>query len=233
MNILSKPYFFQRRTAGNVLHFTGGATSKINCGAIYNTSTKLWVSLWFKLDSNFTAASSSQDLICKALSGDDFIEAYLQTATGQLRVLKYTGAVSSFDISSTQTSWTAGQWYHVIISISSAAGVRLRINNGTAVTNADASAICNGGSFIIGSYNAGSGSGFIGQIQNVIVGTDDLTTAEEDALFNGTTPADATDHWYIDEGIGTVITSYGTSANTGTAGAACTWMVDRLPFLFR
>lgn len=211
---------------GSVLHYTGAANSEVDCGAINNAAAKLWVSLWFKLDNNFAAGSTTQYVYGKRIDSNNQIYAYLANADGKLNFYHISGGVQKFWITSSQSSWTAGTWYHVIFSTSNTAGVRMRINNGTAVTNADTTALPNGGNFVIGSRVVGGTSGFIGNIANVIIGTDDLTTAEETALYNGIAPADATDYWYIDEGTGTAITSYGTSANAGTAGASNSWQTS-------
>ncbi|KKM70713.1 hypothetical protein LCGC14_1438040, partial [marine sediment metagenome] len=45
------------RTASGILHFTGSATSNVNMTAIHDASAKLWISLWFRLDSNFASGS--------------------------------------------------------------------------------------------------------------------------------------------------------------------------------
>jgi len=64
------------------------------------------------------------------------------------------------------------------------------------------------------------------------VGTDDLTVGEENLLYYNIFPGDETDFWYLDEGTGTTITSYGSAANTGTAGTATTWESSVRPCQF-
>ncbi len=208
---------------GNVLHFDGTANSNINTGAVYNAATQLWISLRFKLDTPFASGfGHDMCLFGKQLGGNDFIDLILTDLDGRLVFRKYDGG-PTFGVTSTQTSWAANTWYHVLFSISSVNAVRLRIDNGTAITNANTSAVCNGGNFVIGNRTLASTNGFTGTIFNVTVGTDDLTLAEENALYTGTAPPDATDYWTIDEGAGNSITSYGSSANTGTKGADATW----------
>jgi len=102
------------------------------------------------------------------------------------------------------------------------------VENGTPILTGNVDAAPNGGDFVIGDIDdPGLGPmvilGFIGEIQNVIVGTDDLTPAEEEALYAGTAPGDETNYWYIDEGTGTDIIDYGTGGNDGTADTACSW----------
>jgi len=210
---------------GDVLHFDGTATSNINCGAIHNASAKLWISFWFRLDNDFNDASPGiMYLFGKYIApGDDQMVLYLNNSSGQLMFEKYVAGPRVFRIVSTETSWNASQWYHVLASISNVNGARLRIDNGTVRTNADVTAAPNGGDLVFGARNDGSSSGLEGNLFNAIVGTDDLTTDEEAALYAGTAPADAVNYWYIDEGTDTDIVDYGTGGNDGTADTACTW----------
>jgi len=210
---------------GNVLHFTGAADSNVNCGAINNNIAKLWVSLWFKLDSTFSSASTTDQFIWGKFNGAaDYVYAYLESDDGKL-YFQFDDGANPFTLTSTTVSWTADTWYHIITSLSDTPAQRLLVN-GTAedTDTVAASNTPNGGDFCFGDFDdPGAVTGFIGEIQNVVVGTDDLTVVEEASLYAGTAPADATDYWYMDEGTGTAITSYGTVANTGTADTACSW----------
>lgn len=216
-------YMDAYRQSGRGLVYDGTANSEVDCGAIYSASAKLWISLWFKLDTSYYTGVGDEYIFGKRVDGSNYTFIYLNTANGRLYFTKYTGGAPDFTVYSAETSWQPGTWYHVMASISSANGVRLRIDNGTAVTDADTSAVTNGGNFVLGDRNVALGSGIIGQIANVAVGTDDLTTTEETSLYNGIIPSDATDYWLADEGAGAVITSYGTAGNNGAAGASTTW----------
>ena len=211
----------------NVLAFDGTANSKIDCGAINDAAAKFWVSFRFKLDSDFSSANSTdQFLWSKAVDTNNTIIANLYAGNGKLYFYMYIGGLLKFQITSAETSWTAGTWYHVLASISSANAVRLRVDNGTAVTDTDTTALPNGGDFMIGYYAYDTAKGFIGAIADFACGTDDLSTTEEASLYTGTLPGDETDWWAIDEATGTSITSYGSDATTGTAGSACSWTTD-------
>ncbi len=219
---------------GNVLHFDGTATGDLNCGVIYNASAKFAVSMWFKLDSNFGAgAPTVQRLYVKDAGGGNIIVLHLDNGSGRIEFFHVSGGVTKFNIATVQNSWVAGTWYYVYAATGQAIGggaasdgARLRMNNGVAVTDADTTAIPNGGTLIFGNYGGGVAQGVIGNLQNIAIMNDDVSTIEETALYNGTAPVDATDYWYADEGVGTVITSYGTAANPGTAGAATTWQTS-------
>ncbi len=205
-------------------HFTGSATSNMNPGALHDASAKLWLSFWFKLDSDHAAGSPEQTIQGKRIGGSDFLTVTLRSDTGKLRFLKLDGGGTTFAIATVQSSWNAGQWYHVIASISSANGARLIVDNGTAVTNADTSAAPNGGDYIMGNQTDGGTSGYVGIYANIAVGTDDLTTDEEEGLFNGIIPADANNIWLMDEGTGeTIVIDTGTDGNDGTLDSAVTW----------
>jgi len=219
------PYMDYYQASGQGLQFNGAANSEVDCGAIYDATAKLWSSFWFRLPHSYIAGSGTQYLFGKAQAwATDFVTIHLGTGTGQLYFTKEDGGVQAFQLISAETSWTAGQWYHVLASISSAAGARLRIDNGAALTDADVSAVCNGGDFVIGDRGVGVGAGAECVIANFAVGTDDLTIDEEIDLYNGIIPSDATNIWYMDEGTGVDIIDYGTGGNDGTAGAACTWV---------
>ncbi len=214
---------------GDVLHFPIGATSNINCGAIHNAAPKLWVSVWFKLDADFSAGDATQHVITKRIDGFDYLALRLQGATGQLQWFHVVGANPVLVVDSTETNWNAGQWYHAIASLSDdgliQTDARLIVDGGTPVTDEDAgqNPAPNGGNFVIGDRAIGNGLGFEGVIANVIVGTDDLTVPEEAALYAGIAPGDETNYWYIDEGTGTTAYDYGTGGNDGTIDAAPTW----------
>jgi len=211
---------------GDVLHLNGTANSYVDCGAIYNAEPKLWVSLWFKPDTTYDAGLTDNKIIWgKQLNGTNFIYMGI-SANGKALLYKYDAGAQTFALFNNDiSSWTAGIWYHIICSISDIEGARLIVEGGTAATNPDTSAVCNGGNFVLGAQGTGAPIRYraIGEIANVIVGTDDLTEEEEATLYAGTAPGDETDYWYIDEGTGTNIVSYGSQVNAGTAGAATSW----------
>ena len=126
-------------------------------------------------------------------------------------------------------TWLAGKWYHILGSMSDTGGgvQRLLVNGDLLDSNTAATVNTpNGGNFVIGDREVGAGRGPTGVIANLIVGTDDLDPDEEDDLYDGIIPADATDIWYMDEGVGVgvgAITSYGTDGNDGDAGANTAW----------
>lgn len=213
---------------GDKLHFDGTNASNVNAGNIYSENTSLWVSFWFQLDNDFTPAAPAaiQRIWGKNTGAEtDYITMWLNDGTGQIVFRLKVGNVVKFTILSTQTSWNGGQWYHILGSISAANGVRFRVDGGAAQTGPDNTALFNGGNFIIGDRDdPGAGTGFEGHIANFCVGTDDLSVAEELALYQNTFPGDETDLWYIDEGTGTNIISYGSLANAGTADTNTTWV---------
>lgn len=215
------------------VRFTGAATSNINAGAIHNASAKLWVSLRFRLDQTFDATATVNQFIWgKRIDAQNYLVAYLNQVDGKLYFEKFTAGGQDFSIAAQDgaadiTSWTGQTWYHLICSISDVAAVRLRVNNGTVVTNADVSAAPAGGDFVVGDNDdPGAGTGFIGVIADVFVGTDDLVAAEEVDLYNGLPPDDTVNEWLLDEGRDTTANDRGSGANNGTLDSACTWDFD-------
>lgn len=218
---------------GNTLSFDGTANSRIDCGAIYDATATLWVSFWFKLDNDFIdGVGLETHLWGKYVDGNNYLYIRL-IPNARLEVRKYDAGVQSFLMYALPPEvgppnyWAANKWYHVIASVSLANGARMLINGALRDTDPDNSAVCNGGNFLIGSSRpAPQAQRFDGQIQNVVVGTDDLVPAEELALYSGIAPGDETDYWFIDEGDGTDIFSYGSSGNDGTAEAATSWVTS-------
>ena len=222
---------------GTLLYFPDATNKGIDCGDIYDASAKLWISFWFKLDEDYEAGADDNMYLFNKYSGTTTFNLYLRSFNGKLYFNNVVAGATKFAYYSTQASWNGGQWYHVIASMGQAVGggaasngARLRVDNGVADTNANAEAIGTTNNFYIGCYtNTSSASPFIGSICDFCVGTDDLSAAEETALYNGTPPGDETDFWYIDEGTGVNITSYGSGANAGTAGANTSWIVGTRP----
>lgn len=217
----------------NVLSFDGTANSYIDCGEIHNAGAKLWLSFRFKLDSDYSSASQASFYLWgKYHNSENLAHIWLASSDGKLGFYLKSGDADKFLIYAKDsdgddiTSWTAGTIYHAIASISSAEGARLRVNNWTAATDADTTALPDGGNFVIGALEAGTAGKFDGVIADFACGTDDLTTTEEASLYTGTLPSDETDWWPIDEATGTSITSYGSDATTGTAGSAYSWTTD-------
>lgn len=218
-------------TTADGVHFDGAATSNINCGAIHNASAKLWISFRFKLDQPFSAASAIQYLWGKFLAGTDYCAVYLAAGTGRLTFVKVDGGATSFAIDSgALDTWNAGQWYHVLASISDVNAVRLRIDNGVALTDADVSAMCNGGDFVIGDQDdPGAGLGLEGVIADFFCEEGvDLTLNQEADLSRGIAPVTADNRWLLDEGRGVTAYDRGVDGNNGTLDATATWAWGRV-----
>ena len=235
-----QPYAGVYEQSGQALHFDDSGSSEVAPGVLHNAAPKLWVSTWFKVNSTFDdSVSTDWTLWTKRINANDRILLKLENATGRLRFFftSTAGGGVAFDFSSTETSWAADQWFHVISSISSAAGARIVVDGGAAVTDANTTALFNGGDFGIGTDIVGGGSVSVeGAITTVAVGTDDLTTAEEVSLFGGgfpsrsVIPADADNIWYLDEGTGVVAVDSGLDGDNGVIDAANTWVADGSAF---
>lgn len=213
---------------GNALYFPGAVQSYVDAGAIYNASAKFWFSLWFMPTQDYPGGTGT-NFFGKQLDANNYM-VFRLTGTPALQFYRVTAGVP------TQMNYTipgglvANTWYHLFFSTGQAAGggaasngARLRFNNGVASTNANADPLPNGGNFVIGDWRTNTNDGRRGYYANLVTGNDDLTLAEENALFNGIAPADAVDYWYMDEGSGVAINSYGTGANPGTATVNLSW----------
>ena len=218
---------------GDLLHFDGTTNSQVNVGAIHNSAGTLWVSLWWKLDNVHDATSTREYLWSKNIDATNRIYIYLGT-NGKLEAFYQNGGVTKWTMpeQSGQVSWAADVWNHTILSISALNGARFITNGGAATTNADTTALYNGGDMVLGWSSVGPNDSFEGVIANVVVGTDDLTGGEEADLFIGVPPGDQTNYWYMNEGTGVNIIDYGTGGADGTAGASNTWITGFAPYNF-
>lgn len=218
------------------LHVDAAVNGEVNAGNIYNGLAKLWTSFWFKFDVTFdNTAPADLYIFGKRVDGNNDIRLRFYSGTGELRLRKTHLGGLVINLTAVNgggapiTSWTGGQWYHCLFSISDTAGARLRINNGTVATDPDNSPVPNGGNFVIGDRTVGAGTGFEGVIANFATGSDNLTVPEEADLYANIFPGDEVDLWYIDEGVGNTIYSYGSAGNDATRGAATAWQTGTRP----
>lgn len=225
MSILTSPALRCPRRVTPELHFTGGATSNVNLGTIHDSENKLWISLWFKLDSEWSsAAPADKYLLSKHDGTGDLLRMQFSSASGTLYAQHREASGAYEGINTTKTSWSADTWYHVLASFSTVNGIRLIIDGGTPTTDTDGqTAISLTADFIIGSQTDGATNGVIGEIRDFAMGTKDLSTTEERDLCKGIIPADATEFYRLNEGHGTTAFDLGTGGNDGTIDSANTW----------
>ncbi|KKM84893.1 hypothetical protein LCGC14_1294650, partial [marine sediment metagenome] len=224
------PYMGAYEQSGQALQFPGSNTSSVDAGAIHNAASKFWLSMWFKLDHDYRVGGDTVFIWGKRIDPNDQFQVHFNSSDGRIRFEKWTATALTFRITSPETSWAADTWHNLIFSTSSTAGARFIANNGVAQTNADTSAVANGGNIVLGARNVGSSSGLVGRIRDVAIGTDDLTAAEELAIYGGgipsrgIIPADANNIWYLDEGTGVVAVDSGLDGDDGAIAAANTWV---------
>jgi len=215
------------------VHFTGAADSNINCGAIHNAAAKLWVSFRFKLDADYAAGAASDLMFFGKFIGiDDRLIIYLASGDGMLYFVHVSGGAAIFVIASTENSWNAGQWYHVLASLSDTVPAqRLIIENGIPVTDTAAAVnIPNGGDFVIGDQvDPGAGVGCKGVIADFCCEEGvDLTANEEADLYRGISPFTVDNKWLLDEGRGVTAYDRGADGNDGTLDTTATWAWGRV-----
>lgn len=228
----------RRGTTCDGVHFTGAPTSNINCGAIHDNVTKLWISFRFKLDQPFdTGAAGSLHLFGKILGAGDYLDIALDVADGKIKWRQYTGAAQDFELigctaAGDITSWEAGRWYHVLASLSDTAGgiQRFLIDNYADADTQAAANTPNGGDFIIGDEDdPGNGNGFQGVIADFFCEEGvDLATNREDDLYRGIAPITADNRWLLDEGRGVTAYDRGVAGNNGTLDTSSTWAWGRV-----
>jgi len=157
----------------------------VDFGALFNSLGTIWFSLWFKLTADFSTASpSSQRLLAKRKAATDITEFYLSKVNGKLTGLHYIGSAVKYSIAGTATSWVAGVWHHMLVSMSAANAVRLLVDGNLEDTDTDKTPLADGGALILGAQQSGTAGGFEGNITLFQVGTSDLTSEEEAELWN-------------------------------------------------
>lgn len=213
----------QKRTTVDGVGWAAQAVNNgIDFGVIHNAAPKLWISYRVKL---IGGGAPDRPLFSKAAGANDYIQQYMNGGS-QFRVDKVTGGVVQYTL--VGPFRTVNQWHHVLVSFSNVNGARLRVDNGAAATFADLSNAPNGGNFLFG-WNPTIGAGMeTVAISDIFIGNDDLTIAEENDLYNGIPPADATEVFQLDEGRGTALVNRGTSGAAGTVGSAATWNFGRV-----
>ena len=204
------------------LHFDGSAQIKFEDP--YDAVNDWWCSLFFKPDTNFFAGSpSTQYITGKYDDATNYLYLYLQSLSGAL-ILQHREGNGAESVSSTKVSWSANTWYHILASISTTNGMRLRVNGGTAdMEAAKQTAISLTNDFVIGTNIDTGTSGFKGIIKNVIMDDTALSAANELELSKGITVTTPKNIFRLDEGHGLIAYDKGSGADNGTLDASCLW----------
>ena len=215
-----------KRTTTDGVHFVAGvATSNVKFADPYDAAGDWWCEITFKPDADFSSASSTdQYLIGKYVDATNYLVVYLRASDGKM-CFDHTEGGATEDVVTAETSWSAGTWYHILISKSNTnTKQRIRVNGGTAVEEANGTAISLVADICIGARDDGvSTEGFAGVIGRVIMGNDTLSDAEELNLYNGLPPDDAVNYFCFDEGRASTANDRGTGADNGTLDSSCTW----------
>lgn len=203
---------------GDVLNFDG--TNDVEMGAIYGAENDFAISGWFKLTADFSAISPADlFIVANWVDVNNNFTVRLESADGRLRFATEKLGAEKLMVS-TATSWSAGVWHHFLAISSATDGGFLYIDGNLEDDDATVNwGLVAAGDFIIGERVDDAGVGWEGVIMNVATFTDNLTVTERPELYQGIVPADAVDYWYLDEGTGTAIVSYGTGGNDGIADA--------------
>jgi hypothetical protein len=215
-----------KKTTSAGVRFNGTANSYIACGVINEAAASLWVSLRFRLTQAYAAGGGNMYLMEKSPDGTHFLQILLSTADGQIHFVHNNEAGALFDISVGAGTLLADTWYNVVASISAANGARLRLDNGTAATNADVTAGPTGGNLTFGNQSTPGTSGLVGVMQDIFVGTADITASQEADVYKGVPPLLAVNMYFLDEGCSLTANDLGSGAANATLGTACVWVFD-------
>lgn len=215
---------------GYVLNFPRGTTTAtVNATSSYNGSSPFLVSMHIKPATAWSSANTSDmHFLGQYADGNHEFRIRFKQADGTINAYLYDSGYT-FLLGTTKTSWAANVPIWVFLALgqnidqgASYNGTVFMVDN-EIKTDTDNTSLPNGGDLTIGGYRVSDQTGFCGQIFNVVIGTDHITTAEINNLKNGIAPGDETDYYYLDEGSGTTAYSYGSGYNDGTIGASCTW----------
>ena len=212
-------------TADGIHFMAGVATSNVKFADPYDAAGDWACSFRFKPDTDFSSASATdQYLLGKYVDATNYLVIYLRASDGKI-CFDHTEGGATEDVVTAETSWTAGTWYHILVSKSNTnTKQRIRINGGTAVEEANGTAISLVADICIGARDDGvSTEGFAGVITDVSMFNDTLSDAEEIALSRGDPPIDAINRFTFDEGRGTTATDRGSGADNGTLDSSCSW----------
>ncbi len=212
----------RKGTTANMRFQQNVANSHINLGAIHHGATPWWISFRFKLHADHLAVAPAEYLICKNGAADFWI---ILVANDNLLLTNLPGIVQLGQ----RQNFYANIWYHVFYSLgqtivggAASDGRRLRVNL-SIDTEATTGAIPGAGNLVIGDFIVGGGSGAGCVIEDIVIGTDIVTEAEEEDLYKGIPPADAVNFYPLDEGRGNTVYDRGSGVNNGTKGSVASW----------
>ena len=218
-----------KKTTANGIHFAAGvATSNVKFADPYDAAADWWASFRFKLDENFSSASSTDMyLIGKYVDATNYLVVYLRASDGKI-CFDHTEGGATEDVVTAEVSWSAGTWYHVLVSKNNTnTKQRIRVDGGTAVEEANGTAISLIADICIGARDDGvSTEGFAGIIDDVAMGNDTLSDDEEIALYNNVAPVDVVNLFKFSEGRGTTANDRGSGADNATLDSSCEWSFD-------
>jgi hypothetical protein len=98
--------------------------------------------LWFNPTSNFTGGTYQSLMALSDTSSNNDLRVVLSgsavntCSAGTLALEMFTPASAERDTCSTQTSWTGGTWYHVVVTYSATTGVQMYVNGALAGSRA-------------------------------------------------------------------------------------------------
>lgn len=215
-----------RRTTCDGVHFLAGVdTSNVKFADPYDAVNDWWASFRFKLEQDFSDASSTDMyIIGKYVDATNYLTVFLDATDGKLYMIHREGATIE-TISSLEGSWTAGTWYHVLVSCSTTNGQRIIIDGMAAQTEAaNQTAISLIADICIGARDDGTSTeGIAGVIADMIMDNIALSTANEALLAKGIRVTTPLNIFEFDEGRGTTANDRGSGADNGTLDSSCTW----------
>ena len=126
-----------------------GAYVDFGAGTGFDAAPTLQVALWFRLNALHEPGGTNKQLWAMRVDGTHQLFCRLEGASGKLQFFNNNGG-AGFDISTAETSWAAGVWYHVLSGISNNTGAQLVVDGGTPLTDANTDPSPSGGDFQIG-----------------------------------------------------------------------------------
>lgn len=152
--------------------------------------TGFWVSAWVRFDATFDSGASLVSAVYGKdnITGQDAVLLYFNPANGKLTFVFNQNNVGSIALSGTTTSWTGGTWYHIVSKWDTTDGVELWANGSREANDAGETTLMRDGTsndFFLGNhYDPAADRPFEGNIDSVVFGSGNLTSANIAWLYN-------------------------------------------------
>lgn len=171
------------------VYLDGAGTENISQSTILDTvPNNFSISFWFKLNSTFDSSDVANMALLEKqnILNQDWIDVRLNQADGKIYFYTEVNNGGLTSASTTQTSWTGNQWYHIIITWDTIDGKRIYVNNSLDGSEAQTVLMNNGTSSDLTFGLKGSAGTFPAQVvfDEISIYNKSLNSSERSQLWN-------------------------------------------------